>query len=425
MAVKSALPRLPYSLTFYQKRFWDMEKAVPGTAAYVLSGMLSSPAFTDPGLLKQAILTMVRNNDATRLRMAESAAGVQQYASDGNGDEIDVHDFAQDPGALQQWIQHQAPTPIQLLDSPLFHVAIVKTGARQFGVFFKAHHLISDDWSSRLLATQVHGNYLRLANGEELADQTRYSYLEYVKAEAEYMQSARFVRDKAYWESRFGTLPDRLLADRASSVSCDGNKTGFQAHQLQLASPDTLSDHDRVFVLALSLAALSRYFQIVRKEPEVVFGLPIHNRVNHREKNTVGMFANSALLRVTLAEHAPRDAFALEVRKELKALLKHQRYPYPLLKQHIESTHGIQGHLYQTYVSYTQIDETRYGLQHFIKHTQYCPLILRIARQPDGRTFAFHFYYWESAYSAQDIAQLFDFVREQFADLEARTQEAL
>lgn len=424
MAANPALPRLPYNLTFYQRRFWEMEKAVPHTAAYVLSGMLSSSALTDPALLKRAVLTMIRNNDATRLRMTESAGGVQQYVSD-DCDEIEVRDFADDPDALQRWIQQQAPTPFQLLDASLFYVAIVKTGAREYGVFFKAHHIIGDEWASRLLATQVYDNYLRLAKGEDLADQPRYSYLDYVKSEAEYMQSARFGKDKAYWESKFGTLPDRLLGDRASSASGEGDSAGFQAHRLQLASSDTLSDGDQVFALGLSLAALSRYFQDVRKEPDVVFGLPIHNRVNHREKNTIGMFANSALLRVTLAEHSQRDAVAHEASRQLKELLKHQRYPYPLLKQYIEDTHGIRGHLYRTYVSYTQVEEVRYRLQYFVKHTQYCPLILRIYRQPDRRTFDFHFYYWESAYSARDIAQLFGFVREQFAELEAREQEAL
>lgn len=424
MAANPAVPSLPYELTFYQRRFWEMEKAVPDTAAYVLSGMLSSPALTDPALLRRAILATVRDNDATRLRMTESASGVQQYVSDDDG-AIDVRDFSDDPDALQQWIQQQAPTPFRLLDAPLFYIAIVKTGAREFGVFFKAHHIIGDEWASRLLATQVYDNYLRLANGEDLANQPRHSYLDYVKSEAGYMQSARFAKDKAYWESKFGTLPGRLLSDRASSVSGGDGSAGFQAHQLQLASSDTLSDGDQVFALGLSLAALSRYFQAVRKQPDVVFGLPIHNRVNHREKNTIGMFANSALLRITLAEQSQHEAVAHEVRKQLKELLKHQRYPYPLLKQYIEDTHGIRGHLYQTYVSYTQVEEARYRLQYFVKHTQYCPLILRIYRQPDRRTFAFHFYYWESAYSAQDIAQLFGFVREQFADFEARKQEAL
>lgn len=423
MAANPALPGLPYDLTFYQRRFWEMEKAVPDTAAYVLSGMLSSPALTDPALLKQAILAMIRNNDATRLRMTESAGGVQQYVSNDCG-EIDVRDFADDADALQQWIRQQAPTPFRLLDASLFYAAIVKTGAREFGVFFKAHHIIGDEWSSRLLATQVYDNYLRLANGEDLADQPRYSYLDYVKAEAEYMRSARFTKDKAYWESKFGTLPERLLRARASSASGEGGSAGFQAHQLQLASSDTLSDGDRALALGLSLAALSRYFQVVRDAPDVVFGLPIHNRVNHREKNTTGMFANSALLRITLAGHSQPDAVAHQVRKELQQLLKHQRYPYPLLKQYIEETHGLRGHLYQTYVSYTQVEETRYRLQYFVEHTQYCPLILRIYRQPDRRTFDFHFYYWESAYSAQDIAQLFGFVQEQFAHLEALGQEA-
>ncbi|MFZ5443217.1 MAG: condensation domain-containing protein [Myxococcota bacterium] len=406
-----------HDLTFYQRRFWQMEKAFPNTSGYVLAGLLRSPAFEDAELLRKAVQATIEDNDATRLRMRSVPGGVRQYVRQPVADEVAVLDFAQAPESMREWIQKTSTTPFVMEDSDLFYTAVLRLGAREHGVFIKAHHLVGDEWSSRLLARQISDRYALLRGGERPTSQTRHSYLDYVRSEEEYLRSDRFVKHRAYWENRFGDLPEDVVA-RVSVPVDDSQKTsGFQVCQLSLAPHAAALEQEQVSLLCVSLAAFARYFKTVKQQEDVVFGLPTYNRVTHQERNTIGMFANSALLRVTMDANADHRAVVDTVRSELHYLLKYQRYPYPLLKQFIEEKYGFKGHLYQTYVSFAQSEESDYQVEYFIKHTQYCPLIVRIYHQAARNQVAFHFYYWKEDYSPQDIERLFEFVSTQFNQL--------
>lgn len=406
-----------HDLTFYQSRFWSMEKAFPGTSGYVLSGLLSAREFTDASILEKAVLAVVRGNDAIRLRFVETLDGPKQYVGDGVEDMVCAVDFSNDPDALAQWLAQQAPIPFPIQDSNLFSAAIVKTTPAEYGVFFKAHHIIGDEWAAQLLVRQIYDNYIKQCKGEDLANQAQFSYVDYVRGEKEYMRSQRLIRNKAYWENKFDGLPERLFAEFQDTSPTVGKEAGLQIHHLDFIQSESPLDPDDASLLARALAAFARYFQTVKNQSDVIFGLPIHNRVNHREKNTMGMFANSALLRITTSRLADEDSVLQAIQKELRGLLKNQRYPYPLLKQYIEKKYGIDGHLYRTYVSFQQVKDEPYNVRHFINHTQYCPLIIRMYHHVARNALAFHFHYWKSDYSAEDIAQLFGFVRAQFRSL--------
>ncbi len=406
-----------HDLTFYQERFWQMEKAVPNTSGYVLAGVLRSPEFADAELLRKAVQATIEDNDATRLRMLSAPSGARQYVRQPVADEVEVLDFAQAPHALREWIHETATTPFLMEDSDLFYTAVLRIGAQEHGVFIKAHHLVGDEWSSRLLARQIYDRYAILRGDERATNRTTYSYIDYVRSEKEYMRSERFVKHRSYWEDRFGDLPENVVA-RVSAPAADSQKTtGFKVYQLSLAPYGTALAQEQVSLLCVALAAFARYFKTVKQEEDVVFGLPTYNRMTHQERNTVGMFANSALLRVTMDANADHRAIVGTVRRELHYLLKYQRYPYPLLKRFIEEKYGFNGHLYQTYVSFALSDENNYEIEHFIEHTQYCPLIVRIYHRAARNQVAFHFYYWNEDYSPQDIERLFEFVCTQLNQL--------
>lgn len=413
----TASDRPLHDLTFYQSRFWDMEKAFPGTSGYVLPGILTSREFTDGALLEAAVLGVIRCNDATRLRFVETAGRPRQYVSDVVEGIVSTVDLSHDPQALAQWLDQQAPKPFPVQDSNVFFAVIVKTTPTEYGVFFKGHHIVADERTAQLLVRQIYGNYIKLCRGEDLADQAQHSYIDYVRSEQEYMRSERFLKNRAYWESKFDDLPESHFAEFQTTSPAAEKEAGLQIHHLDLIQGESPLGPDDAALLGRALAAFARYFQTVKNHQDVIFGLPIHNRVNHREKNTMGMFANSALLRITTSRLADEDSVLQTTQKELRGLLRNQRYPYPLLKQYIEQKYGIDGHPYQTYVSFLQVRNEPYGVRFFINHTQYCPLIIRIYHDADRNSLAFHFHHWKADYCAEDIAQIFGFVRAQFAGL--------
>ena len=82
---------------------------------------------------------------------------------------------------------------------------MIKTGDYDGGFYLKFHHLISDAWTMALLGNEVMAYYTALKNGEPVDPASNPSFIDYLPAFDEYMDSDRFRRDQDYWNLNFPT----------------------------------------------------------------------------------------------------------------------------------------------------------------------------------------------------------------------------
>ncbi|MCX8955980.1 condensation domain-containing protein [Erwinia psidii] len=86
-----------------------------------------------------------------------------------------------------------------------------------------------------------------------------------------------------------------------------------------------LTETHGLSVLHLTYAVLSGYFSRITGEEEIVIDVPVHNRKNARQKDTVGLFAAVIPVKITLK--LTRDTFFDVMKKaaeELRRCYKHQ-----------------------------------------------------------------------------------------------------
>jgi amino acid adenylation domain-containing protein len=186
----------------------------------------------------------------------------------------------------------------------LFHFYMFRLNEHEGGYYIKIHHLLSDAWTFIQLGDQIMRYYHALLRGRPILPERVPSYLDYVGSEQEYFASDRFTRDKAYWNNRFADLPD-FTTLKTHGVGTQGLKSRRKTFVLPRKLSLKIQEHCleyKTSPFTLFLASLAIYINRVTGKDDLIIGTPVLNRVNHREKETIGMFISTVPIRVALTD---------------------------------------------------------------------------------------------------------------------------
>lgn len=346
--------KIKYPLTHPQQRVWYSEKRFPGTAMWSNAGTLKIKGRIDLELLKKAIRMYVRDNDSIRLRVGEEDGVAYQYVSDEMPGNIDTLDFsAEGEQALYAWDTLQSQTPLTLIDSNLCYFAVFRLGEQEGGMYAKIHHIISDALSMVTFSSKVLETYGLLLKDEEPDSVFSGSYIDFVNAEQEYLCSKRFERDRSFWLSRFGSLPEPTVLKQKP------RKQGTRARRKTYVLSSELSQKVRdycarfdVSVFAFFLSALSIYISRITNKKDLIISTPVYNRTSRSMRQAFGMFVSTVPVRINIDDELTFSGFAQKAANEWFSVLKHQKYPYDMLLQELRKTNKELDSLYDITLSY-------------------------------------------------------------------------
>jgi amino acid adenylation domain-containing protein len=403
-----------YPLSESQKSIWYLEKAYPGTSLNIVAGNLRLRGEICYPALEQALNIFVKKNDSMRLRIVEEDGTAWQYVTDYEESRVDFIDFSKSGGLkeLFSWDEELTRTPLNIINSPLFYSALYKVSDVEGGMYLKMHHLISDAWTMGLFTRQIIDIYSKIKKGETIDESPNPSYLEHLLANEEYVKSDRFIKDKAYWNRKFETLPEMtILKPHKSSENtiCAKRKT--------LITPIKLSNKIREFCAAnnlspftLFMSALSIYINRVTGIEDIVLGTTILNRTNTREKETAGMFVSvAAPVRVSINDTMDFKTFAKEMLKENTNVLRHQKYPYNYLISDLKKIHKFSDRLFDIVLSYqnsklhkNETEEDYVGKWLFSGY-QVESLVISINDREDGGNLIIDYDFLANAFNIKEI----------------------
>lgn len=358
-----------FPLTNSQSSIWYLEKLNPGTGIGNIAATLKIESAFDNEVMNQVLNSLIQRNEGMRLRFCEQDHVPMQYVADYRPIRFDIIDFSDRSQAeLFAWDQTQNNIAFELIDSEMFYFAFVRRDPDFYGVYIRINHLISDAWSLVYLANEIMSCYHLLKNGQDAPTENAPSYLEFIESEKDYLLSNRFAGDQIYWQEKFSNPPE-LTSLKISST----RRIGLHARRKSFVLPDKLTNalrsycaENRTSIFSLFFAALCLYISRVKDVHDVTIGTPVLNRVNAREKKTIGMFISTVPLRVQVNGNDSFADFSKSIEKEWFSVLKHQKYPFDFLVRHIRETHKSVEKLFDIAISYqnAKMVEDHTGIEH-------------------------------------------------------------
>jgi len=331
-------PKRTWPLSHPQKRIWLVEKLYGTSSVHHLMACSLKRGEIDPALLEAAIREFVGSNEGARLRLSENGPEARQYVSGSEPFAIPFLDFSREaePGeALERWAQERSRTPIDPEGGYLFSFYLVRLEERKSGFLFLFHHLIADGWSLTRMMNAVWLGYEAKTRGvEPAAAKAAPSYLDYLEAERDYLASARFEKNRAFWLEEFRELPAGMRV-RNSSETAGKRRSCLLPADLS-ASLKAFAASNECSVNALFVFAAFLYLHLTERRSDLIIGTPVLNRSGKREKETFGMYTSTMPVRCRIDGESAVSDLLRSVQDKLTRCYFHQKYPYDLLVRDLE-----------------------------------------------------------------------------------------
>ncbi|MGM7721816.1 amino acid adenylation domain-containing protein [Metabacillus sp. Hm71] len=327
-----------------------MEKIYPNKPLHNIGGIVLIKGNVNVVILKKAINEFIKANTGIRHCFLERDGEVYQYIADYQM--FDVRQIeCKGRQELDEWVNQEAQKPFSLHSSELFDFALFHLlDSNEGGYFVKVHHLLSDGWSMNLLTDQIGTIYMNLLMGEELIGQSGISYLSYLEKEQAYLRSDRFLKNRQFWQAKFHTLPssfERVELDCSSGI----RKTYYLSKSQSAKINQFAADHN-VSVYAFFVGMYYAYLQKVKKQDDLIVGMPVLNRSGKKEKEIFGMFTSTMPFRHKVDLDLTVEDFMKGIHHDLMRCYFHQRYPFDLLMQDLQLKKKGYGDLFDTCINY-------------------------------------------------------------------------
>ncbi len=400
-------------LSFSQRNVFDQEAAYPGLPINNICSTLHVKGRVDAELLRRGALALIAQTPALRVRVTVAGGEPLQYISDETPLSVPLLDFTKTgEEGLESWAAGVAREHMPLCDAPLFSAAAFIVSPGHGGLLLKTHHIISDAWSQALLADRFSSAYQSLLDGQTPELPALADYAPHVQSEQEYLESAQYAADMAYWRDKCAALPKA----RAGGANPVGRRYSMPVSERVSRMITGYCQQKRLSPFAVFFMALQVYLARVLGQESPCVGVPVVGRRTFAEKNCVGMFVGTLPFSCDIPLAASADAFQEALLSEWYALLKHQRAPYQRIAA-LARDMGAHGQLFSVALSYqnARIRESADARVRFEGRWQYAgyqaqPLCVHVSdREREGR-FLVDYDYLTQVYQQSDVERLHQYL---------------
>lgn len=400
-----------FSLSCSQKNIVSLEKVFPGTSVSNICATIHMEGDVDYELLQESLHLVLQKDKTLHIRLLEKDRALMQYYAEYRKEEFSIYDFSRaSKEGFETWEKSEAEQPFSL-DGALYQFKLFRRGEGRGGFLMKLHHLIGDGWSAISLCNKIGNTYLGLLEGKEISFDKAPDYKEYVEEEQKYLSSRMFGKDETYWKDvlKKGGEPALFKTISSAEISPVGRRVSYELPERLNQAVYRYCEEKRVSPFAVFYMALAVYLRRTGTEERFAIGVPILNRTNYKWKQTTGMFVTTLPFYNEIKEEWTFDEFNENLRDSWYELLKHQRYPYPMINQMA----GGDGRLFHVALSYQdgQFMENRNPAVTFSGKWHYCgyqaeQLTIHMTSLFENRKYAIDYDYLVQYFSEEEIKRL-------------------
>jgi amino acid adenylation domain-containing protein len=312
--------------------------------------------------LREAVASLPEVFDAYKMRFDyNSSEFVYQYEPDFERADLKQVDFSRQENPEHEamaWIRHQVSIAFVLTANVLpFEHTLIKVADTEHWLFLKYHHLVSDGYGFIISTEYIGKKYNSLVSGSELVLPPTSYQQEIVRAN-EYVNSARYKDDEAYWMNKLPVKPAKLfakkykLADANAPVGDNYNIVITPNQRIQL---DHVQAVCNTGLHQLTIAALLIYLGNILPDNEFVLGIPVHKRGSKQLRNTVGMFSGAIPFKGNFNADQTLTELLADIIASQKADYRHYNYHAGDLSRSF-NIQSAQDHLYDVIVNYEPLN---------------------------------------------------------------------
>jgi amino acid adenylation domain-containing protein len=332
--------RFPVSRS--QQGMWFLDQLSPGEPTFHIPYAVSLDGPLDADALQRALDAAVARHAGLRTSIvAVDGVPEQDVADTGTVviERIELPETLDGDESIRQAesiAADRACQPFDLAAGPLIRAILIRTGPDRHLFVLVIHHIVTDGTSMRILMEELSAGYRAELTGVPAALPPLWmSYGDYAAWQHDWMSGEELDRQLSYWREQLKGAPHVLalptdkprparLSSRAAraSVTVDDTTIAGLTEAARAANATMF-----MAFLAGFLVVLARY----ARQHDLVVGTQAAGRTHSEFDPMVGLFANTVLLRTSLADNPTFAVLLGRIRDTTADALSHQRLPFERL----------------------------------------------------------------------------------------------
>jgi thioesterase domain-containing protein/NRPS condensation-like uncharacterized protein len=328
-----------------QKRFWLLEQMTPGNTALniPIALQLSGPLRSD--ILERALQAIVDRHEILRTRfelidgeprqVIAAHAVLHLHGIDATGP---TDQLAQ---RMREEMDREVDRPLDFAYAPLLRATLVDLTPDEHMLMLTAHHIISDGWSNGVLVRELAAFYDAFLHDRPVElPPLAVQYADYVVWQEEWLKTAGFEKQLAYWKEAFdGEFP--VLDLPTDFPRQTGQPTGAILESLLL--PPALTDALKRFCqdegVTLFMVFFSAYFALLHRytgQTRLMIGTTAANRNKPELEALIGLFANILVLVSEVEGETSFRALLQRQRDQSLGSFANHEVPFELIMEQLQ-----------------------------------------------------------------------------------------
>lgn len=323
----------PIPLSAAQRRMWLFMRLYPGSSAYNIGFPMRLRGTVDVGALRRAVSGLLARHAALRTRfvLREGTPFAVVDEPDGTVDVLMVRDGSHDERTAERWIADADAAPFDLGNGPLVRLAFAPA-EKQDGphlMLLCAHHSVADGMSLAILHAELAELYAADLDARAprlSAAVSQFPDLMLRREDPE--QQAEHLAALDYWRERLAGEPATLDLPtdrpRPDTPTFAGHAHAFDLAEAPSAALRGLAQRHRASTFALVTAAFITVLHRLTGQTDILAGTVTHGRLGAAERDAVGCFADTVLLREHIDPERTFTELLTQVRDTVTEALAHQ-----------------------------------------------------------------------------------------------------
>ncbi|MFI6482208.1 amino acid adenylation domain-containing protein [Nonomuraea sp. NPDC050663] len=327
------------ALSFSQERLWFLHRLAPRSTAYNVPIACRFVGRLDQGAFVRAFDELVSRHEILRTRYVENADGVPEVRIDERGPRLATgiaagRDRVSREAAASRALQTDWDTPFDLAREAPVRARLTKLDDYEHVFSMVVHHIAYDAGSEPVFWQELGIVYEAALSGRPAV---------LPGLGVQYADHAAWQRRQGgdgaqieYWRDQLaGLRPVPLPADRPRPPvqTFDGARTSFMLDEQVTEQLRKLSREAGTTLFVTMLAGFQAALARVSGSDDVAVGSPVPGRTRPETEHMIGFFANTLVLRTSLAGSPTFAELVGRVREVVHAAYAHQDVPFERLVQ--------------------------------------------------------------------------------------------
>jgi amino acid adenylation domain-containing protein len=328
-----------YPLTLPQQDIYYEQMLYPTEPIYNIGAKVEIRGHFDVACFRASYNCLIASNDACRLTLVHEGKTPMILIKEESDTALKFFDFSEKKmpnDAALAFMKQEFIKPFNLFAGICFHRFIIIKVSSDFHYFFSVyHHIMTDGWGTSLIFKQLVKKYNEALSKGSIGIEKQFSYKDFIENDTQYQHNEQFEQDKSYWVNEFQEKPTPFLP----LIKKKENKSTRKVLTISRNKYNQIEDLAKSmkvstfhFILGVLYTYLFKYYNTT----DVTIGLPVLNRYKAVFKKTVGLFMGVSPLRMKYEEGDTFLTLLQRIKKQLKTIYKHQRFPFSKLVKELQ-----------------------------------------------------------------------------------------